>query len=623
MNRQKAGLAFAATPLLAGVLFVSLVPAAPSVSPFQEGREDLVQAHDNTNFPLVGRHRTVECGACHLEGVLAGTPTTCESCHWGRRQDDPYELQLGTQCNDCHNPQAWGRLNSSVWDHEIVTGFRLEGSHQTLDCMQCHGSRGFGGTIAACASCHSDDFESVQDPNHVAAGFPRQCEVCHTSTRSWEGAAFDHSAFRLRGRHRTAECAQCHGDGHFAGISSDCVSCHRADYERTTDPNHQQARFPTQCASCHGASARSWMDADFDHDRSFPLRGRHQTADCTACHQNDRFAGTPSNCVACHREEYDRATSPNHQDAGFPTNCEACHGSSANRWEDAAFDHDRAFPLLGRHRAAGCSQCHSNGRFAGTPSNCVACHRDEYDRTADPNHQQSGFGTDCQSCHGNSANRWEDASFDHDRAFPLLGRHRSADCTACHSNNRYSGTPSNCVACHRDDYERANDPNHQQSGFGTDCQTCHGNSANRWEGASFDHNRVFRLEGAHRGLDCQTCHREGYNLPTNCNGCHNDDYRSARSPDHVAAGFPTSCENCHRPSHTSWNQATFNHRFPLRGPHARDCSDCHRSSNYSQFTCTDCHAHEKSRMDEKHREEGGYVYNSQACLSCHRDGRED
>jgi hypothetical protein len=28
-------------------------------------------------------------------------------------------------------------------------------------------------------------------------------------------------------------------------------------------------------------------------------------------------------------------------------------------------------------------------------------------------------------------------------------------------------------------------------------------------------------------------------------------------------------------------------------------------------------------MDDKHREEGGYVYESNACYSCHPDGRAE
>src|SRR5688572_17869809 len=60
------------------------------------------QFHNETTFPLEGRHRTVECASCHLNNVYKGTPTRCFDCHWIRRQDDRYRLQLGSQCDQCH-----------------------------------------------------------------------------------------------------------------------------------------------------------------------------------------------------------------------------------------------------------------------------------------------------------------------------------------------------------------------------------------------------------------------------------------------------------------------------------------------------------------------------------------
>jgi hypothetical protein len=53
-----------------------------------------------------------------------------------------------------------------------------------------------------------------------------------------------------------------------------------------------------------------------------------------------------------------------------------------------------------------------------------------------------------------------------------------------------------------------------------------------------------------------------------------------------------------------------------------DCTDCHTSSNFREFTCTDCHAHQRTRMDNEHDGVAGYSYNSQACYSCHPQGRE-
>ncbi len=78
----------------------------------------------------------------------------------------------------------------------------------------------------------------------------------------------------------------------------------------------------------------------------------------------------------------------------------------------------------------------------------------------------------------------------------------------------------------------------------------------------------------------------------------------------------------HLPSHVRWSQAVFTHRFPIAGPHRVDCSECHQAGGTREFSCIHCHEHGKAKMDDKHDEEPGYVYNSQACYSCHPDGRE-
>jgi hypothetical protein len=524
--------------------------AATPVESQQEGQRNLVRVHDLTSFPLVGKHQLVECGDCHLGGNLEGTPQQCEVCHWTRRQDDPYRLQLGTVCGDCHSPQSWKNINPGAWEHERVTGFRLEGAHRTVECTACHGTRGLSPAVAQCSACHLQDFRQAKAPDHAAAGFPSDCQICHLSAVTWQGAKFDHSFWPLQGNHQTAECAACHKNGKFAGTSTQCVDCHRAEYDRTTNPDHKKAGFPTECAACHGASAVSWQGATFDHDRFFALKGKHKTADCTECHVNGKYAGTSSNCVDCHRAEYDRTTNPNHRQAGFSTDCASCHGTAATTWSGAGFDHDRFFALKGKHKTAACSQCHPNGRFPNTPTNCIDCHRADYDRALNPNHRQAGFSTDCTQCHGTAATTWK--------------------------------------------------------------------------GAQFDHNRFFVLQGAHTRLDCQACHKNGYNLPKDCYGCHAANYNATRNPDHRAAGFPTTCESCHLPSHVAWNQAKFNHAFPIdSGKHkGLACSECHRSGNYRVFSCIDCHAHEKLKMDKKHDKVAGYTYASQACYTCHPNGRK-
>jgi hypothetical protein len=37
--------------------------------------------HNTTKFPLTGKHTSVACATCHVNGQYATLPTTCVSCH--------------------------------------------------------------------------------------------------------------------------------------------------------------------------------------------------------------------------------------------------------------------------------------------------------------------------------------------------------------------------------------------------------------------------------------------------------------------------------------------------------------------------------------------------------------
>ena len=53
----------------------------------------------------------------------------------------------------------------------------------------------------------------------------------------------------------------------------------------------------------------------------FPLTGKHQTVACAQCHVGGKYAGTPTDCYACHQAKYQATKNPNHVAAGFPTTC--------------------------------------------------------------------------------------------------------------------------------------------------------------------------------------------------------------------------------------------------------------------------------------------------------------
>jgi len=609
--------------VLAGITGAVIV----SLFLFQQGVELKAQkwdavSHDKTNFPLVGKHRTVSCSDCHLKGVFEGTPRDCEACHWYRKQDDRYRLQLGVHCSDCHTPVDWKILKPNSWDHGGVTGFPLSGVHKTMDCFSCHPKGVFKGQSGDCYSCHAEDYRRASNPNHSAGHFPLDCRFCHVSMLTWSGAKFDHSKFQLKGQHLASDCSACHQNGVYAGTPSQCVSCHLSDYNNTAEPNHKQAGFSTDCVTCHGNGAVTWKGAGFLHSK-FVLKGTHIATACNNCHKNGVYAGTPSQCVSCHLTDYNNTADPNHKQAGFSTDCVTCHGDGALSWKGATFNHSK-FILKGTHITTACTDCHKNGVYAGTPSQCVSCHLTDYNGTLNPNHKQSGFSTDCVTCHGDGAVSWKGAIFDHSK-FVLNGVHKTTACTDCHKNGVYAGTPSQCVSCHLTDFNGTVEPNHQQAGFSTDCVPCHGTAALTWKGAVFNHTPYWLLQGPHVSLNCNKCHSAGYQLPTDCYGCHKANYDATTNPNHKTVGYPTACDNCHFPTHLTWTQAVFNHKFPIKsGKHAGfNCTDCHLTSNYLVFSCIDCHTHSKSETDSDHRDVRGYSYNSQACYSCHPTGNAD
>jgi hypothetical protein len=371
---------------------------------------------------------------------------------------------------------------------------------------------------------------------------------------------------------------------------------------------------------------RVQIDAVQHHANRFPLVGAHRVATCESCHRgaaSSIFTGLATACVSCHSQDYQNARSIDHRSTGFGTACETCHGLT--QWRGAGFDHSKTrFPLTGQHSAAACTDCHAGNRFAGTPQDCASCHGALYDRTTNPNHVAAAFPRDCALCHATSA--WRPASFDHSRTrFPLTGAHVSASCASCHSSGQYVGLSTTCVSCHLNKYNATTSPNHVAAAFPQDCALCH--TTAQWLGAVFDHNRTrFALTGAHTTVQCASCHIGGRytGTPTDCYSCHSSEYNTVANPNHVAAGFPKTCASCH--TTTTWAGARITHQFPIySGAHAgkwTTCNDCHtNTSNYSVFSCLNCHAHARTTMDEKHRQVSGYVYESLSCYGCHPTGK--
>lgn len=393
------------------------------------------------------------------------------------------------------------------------------------------------------------------------------------------------------------------------------------------------------CSDCHFST--SWKPVKdtlrFNHNRqtTFQLIGRHQIATCSNCHVTLDFSipkAQNNECTVCHTDV--------HQ-GKLGTYCEQCHNQHAfNDLEGVKIHMRTSFPLTGAHVQVQCINCHQDqkmGAFTTLETDCYSCHQKDYESTKNRalDHVSLGYPTDCKQCHNTMG--WANSNFDHlaTTGYPLIGAHAVIRCQDCHEipSMKLHYKPLNendCYSCHFSDYQ----DEHGGSNTPTTCLVCH--NQNSWDGADFNHSRVsngFELVGAHAKIDCSSCHIiPGYQVKftatveTDCISCHATDYDRK----HTGTGFSTNCTNCHTVE--KWTGATFKEHdtwyFPIySGKHRNvwgtDCKTCHTNpSNYKEFYCTNCHEHNKEKMDKKHKKVTGYVYLSSACYSCHPKGEE-
>lgn len=355
--------------------------------------------HSTTDFDLEGTHQITDCKSCHVSLVFSEVPTDCISCH-----TDIHSQSVGNDCIRCHTSENW--LVFTIPEIHEENGFSLIGAHTNLSCVECHSNEStlvFNRIGNECIECHRDDYLATQNPNHMGAGFSQDCIECHTPTGfGWDAVGIIHDFFPLTMGHDIQDCSQCHDVTNFSNISADCFACHDDDYAGTTNPNHVSASFSTNCVTCH-TTAPGWMPANLDHS-FFPLTSGHDVQDCTLCHINNNYINTPTDCFACHNDDYAQANNPNHQAANFPTDCVSCHTTNPG-WMPANFDHDNMyFPIYsGKHQDEwnSCIECHTNTSNYAI-FNCLECH--QAGETADQHDGVNGYiyeSNACFQCHPN------------------------------------------------------------------------------------------------------------------------------------------------------------------------------------------------------------------------------
>ena len=543
--------------------------------------------------------------------AAAGFPTTCEACHKRQR----------------HVVQ---RASAST----TRASFPLVGSHAQQSCATCHVEQRLSRYAArlrraATATTTSGPPRPITPP----PGFRRPARTATAPPmRRWRGPTFNHAAmFPLVGPACAAGVRdlprQQRLQGHGTRLRRLPPRRVRADHgTRTTRP---PASRPT-CESCHRQfrSAAGGVAPASITRRCLRSSGQHAQQACATCHVNNVYKGTPRDCVGCHRDEYERTTTPNHAAAGFPTTCENCHRQLRSQLAEWHRLQPRApcSRSSGQHAQQACATCHVNNVYKGTPRDCVGCHRTN--TSGRPPEPRGGrlpddvrdvppaLGSELAERHG----------FNHTAVFPLAGQHAQQACATCHVNNVFKGTPRDCVGCHRDEYE----PDHGAEPRGRrlpddvrDVPPDSDPELAEWHRLQ-SHGRVSARGPACAAGVCDLSRQQRVQG-------HATRLRRAaiatsttapRRPTTLRPGFRRRARAVIAPQTRPGDrgrsvtasrspQALTDSRVPLvtrpRAPQV--------------FTCVVCHDHSQPRMDDKHRGRTGYRYDSTACYACHPTGR--
>jgi hypothetical protein len=236
----------------------------------------------------------------------------------------------------------------------------------------------------------------------------------------------------------------------------------------------------TKCEACH--TTPGWQQGKFKHEKTgFPLLGAHTRVGCKDCHTGTFTAPVPSTCSGCHLD-------PHAGELG--ARCSGCHDEASWKSRFAADAHRfTAFPLIGRHAALPCEECHGEARearFSRPVADCAECHLNDYARTAltEVNHLALGIDRDCKTCH--TPWRFSPARFpQHDACFEVsAGPHSEMPCRTCHTQIpavAAVGTDCHrqsvaCASCHEHVCAKS-DPIHKNvPGYGcssSQCYECH------------------------------------------------------------------------------------------------------------------------------------------------------
>ncbi|MEQ1883678.1 MAG: cytochrome c3 family protein [Bryobacteraceae bacterium] len=382
--------------------------------------------HSTTPFALAGKHASLTCEQCHKSADFRRpiAHEKCADCHEDQHSGQFQSRAAGADCAACHNEKGFKPALFTRETHQ-QSKFRLEGKHETMECIQCHLPAGketvYVLAKTQCAECHADPHAG----EFASAPHNNRCSDCH-STSAFKPTQFSlethtKTGFPLVGSHTSVACYDCHKPlvasaavpvaaakllaakvepsaarrYHFA--SQQCAVCH-------SDPHKIDASYGSRCETCH--VVQKWNQTQYDHSLTkFALAGAHTKLECVKCHKEipfpqpvsaqgsvakastaktvPGFTKVEATCYGCHQDPH-----AGQFRAGAPQrDCGSCH--SMNQWVMpasglGAFNHDATrFPMDRSHVNVRCEKCHAeqgqvNGKtmrkFRGTALECTQCH---------------------------------------------------------------------------------------------------------------------------------------------------------------------------------------------------------------------------------------------------------
>ncbi len=301
--------------------------------------------HNQTRYPLKGKHAQVACANCHdpAHGGFGAKPkfAQCADCHADAHNGTATLAGKVADCATCHGVSGFSGPSYTAAMHQ-QSAYPLEGAHATADCSGCHrklpasdaSAAALGSArvmlrpkFGACVDCHGDPHAGrFSAPNPRAR--KAECVACHNmsaySPSKFDGRMHAECAFPLEGAHMSVPCQACHAElksprsktslrgGELRALSFEskqrlCADCHQSPHGTQFAGRKDHGA----CTSCHGVEAFVPTDR-FNHDRDsqFKLDGAHKTTPCASCHESrpDKsghafasYVPTPTRCEACHR----------------------------------------------------------------------------------------------------------------------------------------------------------------------------------------------------------------------------------------------------------------------------------------------------------------------------------